>query len=329
SDKAARDAVTLFKPATATRVRYSMYTDTPMPVDEPMAENPPDGAVIEYRLAANASGPVKLEIVGEKGRVIRTFSSTDKFDPPQDDGNAPWYWFRVGKPLPATAGIHRMVWDLHYERPTGQPCSLPISATPRQTKCEPEGPFVAPGPYTARLTVGDQAYTQTFAVRMDPRVKASATAIAQQTALSLGLYDAHETSVARQATARELRAALADRKTRTPSLAAAIDSLDAKIVAIAGAGGAGGRGGRGGGRGGAPAAGSSGETFASTAASVLGPLNVLQDADEQPVTAVVAGATERITAFKALEARWAAVTTDLTSLNLKFKAAGLGEIAVR
>jgi len=330
TDKAARDAVTLFKPATATRVRYSMYTDTPMPVDEPMAENPPDGAVIEYRLAANANGPVKLEIVGEKGRVIRTFSSSDKFDPPQDDGNAPWYWFRVGKPMPATAGIHRMVWDLHYERPIGQPCSLPISATPRQTKCEPEGPFVAPGVYTARLTVGGQAYTQTFAVRMDPRVKASAAAIAQQGSLSLGLYDAHETSVALQGKARDLRAALADRKGRAASLAAAIDSLDAKIVAIAGAGGGGGRGGRGGGRGGAPAAGSSGETFASIAASVLGPLNVLQDADEQPVTAVVVGATERISAFKAFEARWNAATTmELAALNARLKAAGLGEITVR
>ena len=48
NDKAGGDAVTLFKPATATRVRYSMYTDTPVPPDESMAQNPPDGAVIEY-----------------------------------------------------------------------------------------------------------------------------------------------------------------------------------------------------------------------------------------------------------------------------------------
>ena len=31
-----------FAPTTATRVRYSMYTDTPVPPDEPRAENPPD-----------------------------------------------------------------------------------------------------------------------------------------------------------------------------------------------------------------------------------------------------------------------------------------------
>ena len=34
--------------------------------------------------------------------------------------------------------------------------------------------------------------------------------------------------------------------------------------------------------------------------SVLGPLNVLQDADEQPVAVVVATANERISAYKAL-----------------------------
>src|SRR5678815_4946966 len=38
--KAAADPATLFKPAAATRVRYSMYTDTPVPPDESLAENP-------------------------------------------------------------------------------------------------------------------------------------------------------------------------------------------------------------------------------------------------------------------------------------------------
>ena len=35
NEAAANDAVTLFKPETATRVSYSMYTDTPVPPDEP------------------------------------------------------------------------------------------------------------------------------------------------------------------------------------------------------------------------------------------------------------------------------------------------------
>ena len=67
---------TLFKPAVATRVRYSMYTDTPVPPDEPRAENPPDGAMIDYFLSRDAQR-VTLEMVNASGRVLRTFSSDD------------------------------------------------------------------------------------------------------------------------------------------------------------------------------------------------------------------------------------------------------------
>ncbi|MFY8045638.1 MAG: VPS10 domain-containing protein, partial [Chitinophagaceae bacterium] len=50
----------LYKPQQAWRVRWSTYTDTPVPQEEPAGENPPDGAVINYHLTANAS-QVKLE----------------------------------------------------------------------------------------------------------------------------------------------------------------------------------------------------------------------------------------------------------------------------
>src|SRR5579864_4485842 len=48
----------LFKPQTATRVRWDMNTDTPLPPDEPAGQNPPDGAMIDYYLGAAASGEV-------------------------------------------------------------------------------------------------------------------------------------------------------------------------------------------------------------------------------------------------------------------------------
>jgi hypothetical protein len=265
--------------------------------------------------------------------VIRRFSSDDPVEPPKDDANAPWYWFRPASAPSKKAGLHRFVWDLHWARPTGQGCSLPISATPRNTKCEPEGPFVAPGTYMVRLRVGEPGvgnptHGAIFTVRMDPRVKASAAALKQQYELSMGLYDAHEGSVAAQAKIASLRAQIADRRTRAASVSAGLDSLDARLVALSGAGG-GGRGGRGGGgggggggRGGATGA-LAAESFGSVAGSVLGPLNVLQDADEQPVAALVRTATERIGAFKVLEARWSAVLkTDLPALNARLGAAG-------
>jgi len=44
------DTATLFKPAVAWRVRPAGFTGTPFPKDEPMAANPPDGAIIDYLL---------------------------------------------------------------------------------------------------------------------------------------------------------------------------------------------------------------------------------------------------------------------------------------
>jgi hypothetical protein len=172
----------------ATRVRYSMYTDTPVPPDEPRAENPPDGAMIDYYLSRDAQ-KVTIEILNASGRVLRTFSSSDPTPAPADAGNAPWYWFRPASAPSAKAGLQRYTWDLHYARPTDQ-CSLPISATPYNTKCEPEGPWVMPGTYTARLTVDGAAQTQTFTVRMDPRVTTPAASLRVQHDLSVALYDA-------------------------------------------------------------------------------------------------------------------------------------------
>ena len=45
--------VFLYKPANAYRVRWSMWTDTPLPQEEPAGENPPDGAIIDYYLKEN------------------------------------------------------------------------------------------------------------------------------------------------------------------------------------------------------------------------------------------------------------------------------------
>ena len=181
-------AATLFKPAVATRVRYSMYTDTPVPPDEPRADNPPDGAMIDYYLAHDA-GQVTLDIVNAAGRVLRTFSNTDPTPAPVDAGNWPWYWFRLAVAPSTKVGLQRFTWDLHYARPTEQ-CSLPISATPYNTKCEPEGPWVLPGSYTARLTVDGAVQSQSFTVRMDPRVKTPIAVLKQQHDLSVALYDA-------------------------------------------------------------------------------------------------------------------------------------------
>jgi photosystem II stability/assembly factor-like uncharacterized protein len=330
NEKAANDAATLFKPQTATRVRYSMYTDTPVPPDEPYAENPPDGAIIDYYLNSDVNGPVTLEILGEKGRVIRSFSSTDPTWPIQDEGNWPWYWFRPTQVLSTKAGLQRFAWDLHFAPPPGAGCSLPISATPHNTKCEPEGPWVAPGQYTAKLTAGGSSYTQTFTVRMDPRVKTPAAALQQQYVLSLALYDAQYEAVAKAAAARQLGAQLAERKSRASALATQIDELDRKLQALAGPAQGGGRGrggGGGGGRGGGGAPPS--ESFGSMQGELGGPFGILQGADGTPTTQVVTAANDRLRTFASLRAKWdAIVKTDVPALNAKLKAAGAEPVSI-
>jgi photosystem II stability/assembly factor-like uncharacterized protein len=78
SDDVAKANAYLFEPADAYLLTPGNDNGTPMPRDEPIAENPPFGAVIDYYLKANASGPLKIEILDPAGDVIREYSSEDK-----------------------------------------------------------------------------------------------------------------------------------------------------------------------------------------------------------------------------------------------------------
>ena len=171
-----RSEPVLFKPGDAYRVRRSTYTDTPLPPDEPMGENPPDGAVIDYALPASVEGAVTLEILDANQRVVRRFASDDKPEPTREEMEKqliPLYWLRMPQALPATAGMHRWVWDLRYATPTATRYEYPISAVPHDTPRTPQGVLALPGTYTVRLTAGGKVMTAPLTIRMDPRVTAS------------------------------------------------------------------------------------------------------------------------------------------------------------
>jgi len=167
----------LFKPGLAYRVQRDTYTDTPLPPDEPVGENPPDGAVIDYYLPAASESPVTIEILDSKGKLIQRFSSDDK--PPVTEEELrkqliPMYWIRPFKPLSAEAGMHRWVWGLHYPPPVATRHEFPISAIPHDTPRYPLGPTVVPGNYIVRLMANDKTQSATLNIKMDPRVKTSA-----------------------------------------------------------------------------------------------------------------------------------------------------------
>lgn len=177
----------LFTPADAWRVRRSTYTDTPIPPDEPMAANPPDGAVMDYALDHDAH-EVSLDILDSTGKVLRHYSSADPVAPTKEElekNLIPPYWPLITGPLPVTAGMHRWVWDLHEATPAATHYEYPISAVPHRTPLEPQGPLVLPGTYTVRLTVDGKSESAPLTVKMDPRVTTSPVDLKT-------LYDAQE-----------------------------------------------------------------------------------------------------------------------------------------
>ncbi|HKD78838.1 MAG TPA: hypothetical protein VKH81_04045 [Candidatus Angelobacter sp.] len=185
----------LFVPGTAMRIRPNTNHDTPLPAEVPAGENPPPGAILYYYLKSSAQGEVKLEILDSKGQVIRSYSSNDQpFRPPTPPA-FPMYWFNPPKPLPATAGMHRFIWDIrHSIPPVAQPGYSMSTAAGTDTPREPEGPQALPGSYQVRLTVDGKSYTQPVKLVMDPRVKTSAVDLEKQFALELKLVQALQQS---------------------------------------------------------------------------------------------------------------------------------------
>src|SRR5262249_9221931 len=115
----------LFKPAEAINMPPGTENGTPLPKDEPFAENPAYGAYIDYYLKSASTAPVTLEILDAAGKSIRRYSSDDRPPPVDHDSlNIPACWVRPPEILAASPGMHRFVWDL---RP-GQDAVLSVRA---------------------------------------------------------------------------------------------------------------------------------------------------------------------------------------------------------
>ncbi len=179
----------LFKPQSALRVRANLNTDTPLPPDEPAGENPPDGAMIDYSLSKDATGPVTVEIKDGKGQLVRRYSSTDVPDQANPKRlRIPSYWIRPLQSVSTKAGMHRFLWDMHYTPVPNVEPEFPMQATYRNTPPAATSPWVVPGDYTVTLTANGKSFTQPLRVVIDPRVKASTAQLQQQFDLSWKLY---------------------------------------------------------------------------------------------------------------------------------------------
>jgi hypothetical protein len=174
----------LYKPQTAYRLRRDNWTDTPLPPEFPAGRNPPDGAIIDYYLAADSATPVILEI-SKGATLVRRYSSSDTVAAIDERSiNVPTYWARPPQPLSAARGMHRFVWDLRYPAPGAAQRDFPISAIPGDTPMEPLGVLAVPGGYSVKLSIGDRSYTQPLTLKMDPRAAITPLGLAQQFALA-------------------------------------------------------------------------------------------------------------------------------------------------
>jgi len=185
-----KNQVALFKPQIATRVRWNMNTDTPLPPEEPAGENPPDGAMIEYYLPNATNDIVQIDILNQQKEVIRTFKSNDTlYKIP--DVNIPLYWIRPQKIVSNQSGMHRLLWDMKYT-PLNLPVSYPMTAVKNNTAPDATAPWVLPGTYTVRMTIGSKTLEQPLEIKMDPRVKTALIDLQRQHQLSKACYEARK-----------------------------------------------------------------------------------------------------------------------------------------
>jgi photosystem II stability/assembly factor-like uncharacterized protein len=184
TDAVARSDAYLFKPADAIDMLQGGDNGTPTQKDEPQAQNPPNGATIDYYLKTAATGPVTLEIVDSGGACQAVFTS--EASPPACAGaaagggrgfafgrgagggipNTSPLWRPPPEPFATSAGMHRVTFA------PGAPGAGGGRGGGGRGGRGGGGARTAPvGPFTAKLSVNGQVYTQTFVVKPDPRVK--------------------------------------------------------------------------------------------------------------------------------------------------------------
>jgi urease accessory protein UreH len=177
--------------------------------------------------------------------------------------------------------------------------------------------------------VGGKTYEKSLIVKMDPRIKAPATVIAQEHALAVTLFNDIARDSAIVAQVRALQAQLRGVRDRAnnATLTEAINAYDEKLNGVAGQGGGGGRRGGGGGRGRGGAGGA--PTLSSINGELLSMLALLEEASVEPTTQALAAVRGTQRDFDGLVARWNALrTTELTALNAKLRAAGQEAVSV-
>ena len=277
----------LYKPQNTYRVRWTMYTDTPVPQEEPAGENPPDGAMIDYYLNEVAND-VTLEVIkysqnpaeARSGRtILRKYSSKDTLYK-IGDVNIPHYWIRPQQILSTGEGHHRFMWDMKLD-PLNVPPSYPISANYMNTAPDQTSPWVLPGNYTVRLIVDGKVHEQSITIKKDPRIKTLSKDLKLQYDLSVQCYNARKECMNILNEIRAYKAKLQGDQ-NTPAFKE-INSLETTLP------------------------GANEPSFSRLNTSFASLFNVLQDSDTPPTAQVISAAKELQQQFILLKKKWEAL----------------------
>ena len=159
---------TLFKPKDTYNYRYR--TQRNQDTSLIAYEYPAPSVIIDYYLPAKAKQPLQLEILNNKGTVIRSYNSKSDTIQHVSSNRDMATNIRIEtlkSKLKAGKGLHRFRWDLRHQGPWDK----------NKKKRYQNGAMVSPGKYKVRLTIDGQAYEQEFAVLLDPRITESGTTL--------------------------------------------------------------------------------------------------------------------------------------------------------
>jgi photosystem II stability/assembly factor-like uncharacterized protein len=176
SQKSSAEMV-LYEPQTALRLHYPEEFDKRQPV----GDNPPSGAIINYYFKAAPKDEVTLDIFDAQGKTVRHLSSKEK----KNENEQPPEWpDRVEPPkiIPANEGMNRFAWDLRYDDPVRIPGAFYSGNGPR-------GPLALPGDYQVRLAANGKTETATLHLAIDPRTKGQEAELEKQFELSRQVAD--------------------------------------------------------------------------------------------------------------------------------------------
>ncbi len=116
-------------------------------------QNHPGGVMVHYYMQQkpDTATTVKLEILDQNGKLIRSYASNAK---------------DKKEKLDVKAGMNRFVWDMYYPDASSFDGLIMWGGNTR-------GPRALPGNYKARLTVNKESQETSFAILKDPRSTAT------------------------------------------------------------------------------------------------------------------------------------------------------------